>query len=96
LKGQDIVDTIPSKNLIFLKQNPASESIQLIYDFPAGSTAKMELLSISGQLMGTYSLNTEQHQFGIEAHNLSQGLYILNVKTNQQFTKTIKVNVIHE
>lgn len=96
VKGQEIEDTIPSKKLIFLKQNPANESIQLIYDFPAGSTVKMELLSISGQLIGAYSLNTEQHQFSIEAHNLSQGLYIVNVKTDQQFTKTIKVNVIHE
>lgn len=95
MKGQEIEDTIPSKNLVFLKQNPANESIQLIYDFSVGSIVKMELLNISGQLIGKYSLNTEQHQLAIDAHSLSSGLYMLYVKTDHQFVKKIKVSILH-
>lgn len=90
-----IEEKIQSKNLIFLKQNPSDESIQVIYDFPASSTAEMELLSINGQLIGTYGLNLEEHQFSIDVHGLSSGVYMLYAKTDNQFTKKMKVSIVH-
>jgi len=40
-------------------------------------------------------VNPEQHQFDIDTHNLSTGLYMLYVKTDRQFVKKIKVSILH-
>jgi len=40
-------------------------------------------------------VNPEQHQLAIDAHNLSSGLYMLYIKTDQQYSKKIKVSIVH-
>ena len=37
----------------------------------------------------------EQHQFDIDVHDLSSGLYLLYLKSNQQYDKKIKVSIVH-
>ena len=95
IENKGAEETIQSKNLVFLKQNPVNETIQLIYEFQVNSAVKLELLSINGQLIRSYNLSMEQHQFDIDVHDLSSGLYLLYLKSNQQYDKKIKVSIVH-
>jgi hypothetical protein len=87
---------ISTNNLVYIKQNPTSESIQLIYDFTKNTNnASIELRTINGQLIGTYNINPKEHQYTIDAIKLSAGMYILQLKTDNNFTKQLKVSIFH-
>ncbi len=76
--------------------NPANESIHLLLPILGkDESLVVEMISGTGQLMSIHQLPDQSISYTLSTANLSNGIYVIQLKTNEQVVDTIKVIIQH-
>lgn len=76
--------------------NPANQSATISFESVSGSNATIQIYSVLGELMDTYStpVTSGNNQVNIDLSGLASGQYVATVKTDENLMN-LKFNVVH-
>lgn len=92
---EQIIADISTNNIAFIKQNPADATIQIIYSIKNATKIDATILNLKGQLIQSFQLNSTENDFVFDSKKLDTGLYIIQIKCDNQYSKILKVSVVH-
>lgn len=89
-----IVQNTEQNSMAIVFPNPATNTLQLKLEIPVEAVQGFDIYSLNGILLKTVS-NFENQEFNhVDVSDLSDGVYLVNIKT-LKFTKTIKIVIQH-
>jgi hypothetical protein len=89
-----IVQNSEQNSMTIVFPNPATNTLQLKLEIPVEAVKGFDIYSMNGILLKTVS-NFENQEFNhVDVSDLSDGVYLVNIKT-LKFTKTIKIVIQH-
>ncbi len=74
--------------------NPASEKITIQYDLSFYSNARMEILDAQGRKLSNQNIDTKDYSLDINISNLMNGVYFINLFSDENLIRVEKFTVI--
>jgi PKD repeat protein len=88
------ISTLNAGNVIFLAPVPASEAVKLTFGQAVDGKLTVDILSIDGQLVNSYSFNNVSGSIDLDLTKLIDGTYYVKIE-NQAFLTVKKLIVVH-
>jgi hypothetical protein len=76
--------------------NPASDNMELHYQLAEGETGLLEIFSMVGSKVASYSVSSERSMFNIAAGNFENGLYMYRFSVSGELVKEGKLIIIRK
>ena len=93
-RKKKIEDVVNNNTLFNLFPNPNNGTMQLDYKLGSYSTAKFNLFDITGKLIQTKTLETNEGSLNINEQNLRNGVYFYTILVGEKNIKTDKIVII--